>query len=192
MAQKLPEATKRKIVALAAKGETQRSIAKKFGVSVSSVNRAIGEANTPSAAPIVPTATAAELGKMAPADRLDAQLATIDQVLLGPGVTPAIRARLLTTYSNLLDRAGKMRQRDGKGERQFDGLADLLLTATHADSAKWANDPADWLADAVPRQLPELHEVAGALDRVSPDARRPHAERLRSVLHRILALLDAN
>lgn len=190
MARPIPEAKRRKIHDLRAKGLSGAAIARKLGVSEGLVSKELTKKVLET--PILPSATAAELGKMAPADRLDAQLATIDQVLLGPGVTPAIRARLLTTYSNLLDRAGKMRQRDGKGERQFDGLADLLLTATHADSAKWANDPADWLADAVPRQLPELHEVAGALDRVSPDARRPHAERLRPVLHRILALLDAN
>jgi len=189
MARRLSAADRKAIEQRAAKGETQRAIARKVGVSLASVNRVLNEAVGETV--VAPAASVAELAAMSAPDRLEAQLATLDQVLVQPGVTPALRARLLTTYSNLLDRAAKIRGRESKGERQFDGLADLLLSASHSDAARWSTNPTDWLADVVPRQLPELHEVAGALERVPAEARRAAAERMRPVLHRILALLDA-
>lgn len=178
----------RKIEALGEQGQPQREIAKRIGVSLATVNKVLNRRPEPT---IAPAGAPSALAAMAPADRLEAQLASLDQVLATPGLTPPIRARILTTYSNLLERAAKIRGRDSKGERQFDGLASLLLSATHADAARWSKAPADWLADVVPRHLPELHEIAGALERVPADTRQATGQRLRPVLHRILSLLDA-
>jgi hypothetical protein len=193
MPRPIADKKRRKILALSEQGVPQREIAAKVGVALGTVSKVIN-GPTEGAQPALSASRAealAAVAAMAPADRLEAQLAGLDRVLATPGITPAILSRTLTTYSTLLDRAQKIRGREGKGERQFDGLADLLLSAAHADSARWSTDPADWLADVVPRQLPELHEVAGALERVSADARKATAERMRPVLHRILAILDA-
>lgn len=187
MAKPLPETTKRRILDLLAKGLSGVEVSKRLRVSQASVS-AVRNA-TPGEV-IAPAASPATLATMAPADRLEAQLATLDQVISQPGLSPSVRTNVLRTYSQLLERATKMRQRDGKGERQFDGLADLLLAGTHAEHARWSREPASWLADAVPRQMADLHELAGALERIPAAARREH-EALRQVLHRILASLDA-
>jgi hypothetical protein len=183
---------------LVAEGASQPEIARKVthrfklspALTPSAVSRHLSK-KTKASAFVPPTQSVSELAAMTPADRLEVQLSSIDGMLAQPSMTPAVRARFLTLYSHLLERATKLRAGGGKGERQFDGLADLLLSATHADSTRWSTDPADWLADVVPRQLPELHEVAGALERVPAEARKATAERMRPVLHRILALLDA-
>jgi len=187
LAKPLPEAKKRQILDLLAKGLSGAEVAKRAKVSQATVsnvrNATVGEV-------IAPSATPQALAAMAPADRLEAQLATLDQVIGQPGLSPTVRTNILRTYSQLLERSAKMRQRDGKGERQFDGLADLLLAGTHAEAARWSKAPADWLADAVPRQMADLHELAGALERVPADTRKAH-DGFRTVLLRILTLLDA-
>lgn len=189
MAVRLAAAKKRRIQELAGRGLSQRDVAKQAKTSLATVNRVLNE--RVAEAIVSPSATVAELRGMAPAERLEVQLSTLDEVLTQRDITPAIRSRLLQTYANLLERASKIRGREGKGERQFDGLSDLILSAEHESNARWSTDPANWLADAIPQTLPELHEIAGALDRVPVEVRKVTAERLRSVLHRILALLDA-
>lgn len=182
-------AKRKKVLELAAKGESQRTIAAKLEIGLATVNRVLNERPTTEA--VLPAEQLAAYAKMAPADRLEAQLAALEQVLAQRTLLPGVRSRVLTTYTNVIDRAARIRSKSGAGERQFDGLADLLLSAQHADSTRWSTDPGDWLEDAVPRVLPTLHEIAGALERVPVERRKATADRVRPVLHRILAVLDA-
>ncbi len=187
MAKPLADATKKKIVELLAKGLSGGEVSRKLGVSQATVSNV---RNAKAGDVIAPAAPLATLATMSLADRVEAQLSTLDQVLLQPGLSPSVRSNVLRTYSSIIDKAAKLRQRDGRNERQFDGLADLLLHGTHADAARWSKDPLGWLADAVPRHLGDLHEIAGALERIPAEARKAH-EGIRPILLRILTLLDA-